>query len=96
MKNEKLILKEKLLTVRRKAVTGSHIRIKTNACRNCLTHVCARICPAGVYEWDEVKKEITIHYENCLECGACNLACEMHNIEWSNPANGTGVVYIQG
>lgn len=90
---KKLSLEDKLFTVHRKEYKKSHITVDKNLCRDCLSRVCTRICPAGVYEWDEKKAEISIQYENCLECGTCRVACEMHSIEWSNPAAGAGIVY---
>ena len=86
-----LSLDDKLYTVRRKPLKASHIRLDEHLCIECLNRICTYICPAQVYVWDEVKNEIDVRYENCLECGACRVACD--GIEWTNPAWGTGIVY---
>ena len=96
MSHKKQSLEDRLVTVSRKPSAKSHITIKTNLCTKCLTHICTQICPAGVYEWNKAKKAIDISHENCLECGACHIACEMQNIDWSYPLNGTGVAYRHG
>jgi len=86
-------LDEKLFTVQRKEHKESHIRLDPKLCRECSRRICLKICPAGVYVWNEGKEKIDIRYENCLECGTCRVACEMDNIEWSNPLGGAGIVY---
>ncbi|MBF0253418.1 MAG: 4Fe-4S dicluster domain-containing protein [Candidatus Omnitrophica bacterium] len=87
-------IENKLFTVKRKKyIGGSHITAQEGTCRECIKHVCVRICPAEVYEWNETEKKLTINYENCLECGTCRVACEMENINWTNPAGGTGIEY---
>ncbi|GAG34346.1 unnamed protein product [marine sediment metagenome] len=86
-------LPEKLFTVRRKSLKESHIRVDARLCRECLTRICTYVCPAGVYEWNEAEGRVAISYEDCLECGACRVACEMHSIEWSNPVWGVGICY---
>ena len=89
--NNQLSLDDKLFTVRRKPLKTSHISLDGHLCKECLNRICTYICPAEVYVWDEAKKKIDVRYENCLECGACRVACEA--IEWANPAWGTGIAY---
>ena len=86
-------LEDKLFTVCRKEYGTSHIKLEPQLCKECSSRICVRICPAGVYEWDDIEEMVKIKYENCLECGTCMVACEMHNIEWSNPVGGRGVIY---
>jgi len=88
---ESLSLDDKLFTVRRKPLAESHIKIDRQLCSECLNRICTYICPAEVYLWDEAKNEIDVRFENCLECGACRIACD--GIDWSNPAWGTGIAY---
>ena len=89
----RLSLDEKLFTVRRKPVSQPHITLDEELCRECGKRTCTYICPAGVYEWREAEGRVHVAYENCLECGACRVACGMSSIEWSNPAWGEGVAY---
>ena len=86
-------LDEKLFTVHRKSLRESHIRLDAQLCKECLKRACTYVCPAGVYVWDEAEERIDVRYENCLECGACRVACEMHSIEWSNPMWEAGISY---
>ncbi|MEE0496271.1 MAG: 4Fe-4S dicluster domain-containing protein, partial [Cyanobacteriota bacterium] len=44
----------------------------------------------------EEKKEIIVNYENCLECGACRIACERKAIDWKYPKGTKGVTFKQG
>jgi ferredoxin like protein len=89
--SEQLNLDNKLYTVRRKPLNRSHISLDEHLCRECLNRICTYICPAEVYLWDESSRKIDVRYENCLECGACRVACD--GIEWTNPAWGTGIMY---
>jgi ferredoxin like protein len=86
-----LSLEDKLFTVRRKHLSQSHITVDNRLCGECLNRICTYICPAEVYIWDENTCKIDARYENCLECGACRVACEA--IEWVNPAWGEGIAY---
>lgn len=60
-------------------------------CKLCESKNCTYICPAQVYEWNEEKQEIIVNYENCLECGACRIACERKAIDWKYPKGTKGV-----
>jgi len=54
------------------------------------------VCPAGTYRWDEDERAIRVSFENCLECGACRLACPHANISWRYPMGGLGICYRYG
>jgi len=90
---KRLSLEDKLFTVCRKDYKEPHIKLDSQLCKECSSRICTRICPAEVYEWDESENGVNIRHENCLECGTCQVACEMHNIEWSNPVGGRGIIY---
>ncbi len=45
----------------------------TNACRGCISHKCAEVCPRGCI--DLSTKPITIDKSKCIECGLCAKAC---------------------
>jgi ferredoxin like protein len=66
-------------------------------CKNCPLRPCISVCPAEVYEWEG--ERLRIRYENCLETGACRIAChEVGNraLIWKFPVSGHGVHYRYG
>ena len=82
-------INEKLSTLKYNKEKESHLKTNKNK-------VCTHICPAEVYEWNDKTNSLTIRYENCLECGACRIACEKKNIEWRYPNAQFGVKYKNG
>ena len=50
--------------------------------------------PANGYEWDESNEKLIINYENCMECGACRIACK--HIQWEYPKGTKGIMYKLG
>ncbi len=91
--NDSVSLEEKLFTVRRRAGRESHIKLDVELCKSCVSLVCTYICPAEVFVANDAENGVDVRYENCLECGTCQVACEMCAIEWSNPIWGAGVSY---
>ena len=91
-KNKKLI-QDKLATVKYSCSNKTHLVVNQKKCLKCKEKTCTFICPANVYSVDEVTKETLVQYENCLECGACRIACPYGTIEWEYPESGCGVVY---
>ena len=71
----------------------SHLIPNNELCKNCKNRVCEYICPAKVYEWNEEKEKLQVSFENCLECGACRIACPFDAIDWRYPASGKGVTF---
>ncbi|MDT8901482.1 ferredoxin family protein [Anaeroselena agilis] len=66
-------------------------------CRRCPDKNCLRVCPAGVFAWDNHPGHpVLVRYKQCVECGACRLACPQGAIEFSYPRGGYGVVFHQG
>ena len=65
-------------------------------CKRCEDKPCICRCPAEVYRWEEEEETLEVAYENCLECGACRVACPYDNIDWSYPRGGFGVAYKYG
>ncbi|EQD71870.1 4Fe-4S ferredoxin iron-sulfur binding domain-containing protein, partial [mine drainage metagenome] len=65
----------------------SHLTLSDPAkCVACALKPCLQVCPAKVYEWQDGR--LVIHHENCLELGACRIAChEMGNgaLIWEFP-----------
>ena len=78
--------------------SASHLTLSDPAlCRTCEKKPCIRVCPAEVYHWETDR--LRISYENCLETGACRVACEtigQRALVWAYPAAGRGVQYRLG
>ncbi len=76
----------------------SHLTLSDPAlCRTCALRPCIRVCPAEVYQWEEDR--LRIRYENCLETGACRIACDTmgnHALVWAFPPAGRGIQYRLG
>lgn len=89
-------LDKKLYTLKYSPDTQSHLKPDKEQCKLCQSKVCAFICPAGVYNWDEEKQALTVNYENCLECGACRIACERKSLGWEYPKGTKGVTFKNG
>ncbi len=95
-----LKIEEKLYTLRYKRDNLSHLEIKNqNQCKECelkygTPQPCIAVCPANVYSW--IDNKIVISYENCVECGACKIACPFNNIDWKYPRYGLGIALRYG
>ncbi len=96
MSQEKETLEDKLYTVKYNADTISHLQPVQECCRLCQSKICTIICPAGVYEWNEEEQKLIVNFENCLECGACRIACEDKSLGWIYPKGTKGVTFKQG
>jgi len=76
---------------------NSHIQIDQSRCELCEKQPCLTVCPAQVYILDG--NLINARYENCLECGTCQIACDSlgkGGITWRPPQGGFGIVYRYG
>lgn len=91
-------VEDKLFLNKYRVDTVPHIRIKDpDVCLKCERHQCTYVCPVGVYKWDENVKKIIVGWENCLEIGACTIAChEFDNIDMKFPRGGYGISYRYG
>lgn len=87
----RLTLEDKLFTVRRKRLRQAHVTVDAKLCADCTGRICTSICPAGVYVWNQTENRLEVKHDNCLECGACRVACDMDSIQWSNPLWGEGI-----
>ena len=86
-------LDNKLGTVKYTPDNTSHLRPNNDDCKKCKTKCCTYICPAGVYEWSDEQRKLIVNFENCLECGACRIACEKQSLEWEYPKGTKGVTF---
>lgn len=87
---------DKLAKVKTKTDKNSHLLPDVKACKNCENKSCIYVCPAGVYEWSVQNQEIIVKFENCLECGACRIACDSQTLKWSYPKSQYGITYKKG
>jgi ferredoxin like protein len=42
---------------------------------------------------------VAVRYENCLECGTCQISCDHggnKGITWHNPQGGFGIIFQYG
>lgn len=87
---------DKLFKVKFVPDGACHLNVDFEKCKNCESKICTFICPAKVYEWDEENQKLIVGYENCLECGACRVACEKKCIDWNYPKGNKGVTFKHG
>ena len=92
MDNKKSI-QDKLATLKYNCDIKEHLKVDQEKCKNCKNKTCAFICPANVYSIDEETQKTIVQWENCLECGACKIACPKKAIEWNYPSAGCGIIY---
>lgn len=84
---------DKLYTVKFKCDTETHLNPDQEQCKKCTAKSCTFVCPANVYSWDEDQDKLIVGFENCLECGACRIACDKCSLEWRFPTAGCGVSF---
>lgn len=87
---------EKLYTVKSVPDRDSHLHPDNGQCIHCDSKACTYVCPANVYEWDEEQQKLIVNFENCLECGACRIACERQSLKWEYPKGTKGVKFKFG
>jgi len=76
---------------------NSHIQIDQTCCLRCELKPCLTVCPAAVYVLAE--GDVVARYENCLECGTCQVACDTGGeggITWKPPDGGFGIIFRYG
>lgn len=91
-KNKKSI-QDKLANIKYNCCSETHLILDKEKCAQCEEKTCTFICPADVYSEDKQTGNITVQYENCLECGACKIVCPKDAITWQYPKGGKGVVF---
>ena len=89
-----LSLEERLDLVRRRFDDDSHIEVDQEAFRADAEHAVLFICPARVFKLNEDAGTCIVNYEDCLECGTCQVA--RRYTRWRNPKGGYGVTYHYG
>lgn len=100
MTSPRLTVAERLGSVSYASDRESHLRLSDPAlCRSCVLKPCITVCPAEVYGWDSAQDRLLIRFENCLELGACRIACQEignHALLWEFPKGSKGVQFRQG
>ena len=89
-------IEDKLAKVKYKNDTQSHLIVCKEDCQKCQNRSCEQVCPAKVYEYNDEQKEMKVNFENCLECGACRIACDKQSLIWDYPKQGYGVTFKKG
>lgn len=87
---------EKLATVKSNPDSVSHLVPNVADCRRCDDKACLFVCPASVYEWNSEEQKLNVRFENCLECGACRIACSKKSLDWKYPKSNFGITYKHG
>ncbi len=95
MEKKRKPIEDKLFTVIRKIDTESHIKVDQPKFRLDPDPAILYLCPSKVYERNATTRECIVNFENCLECGACQVACRDY-VTWDNPRGGVGVIYKYG
>ncbi len=84
-------LDKKLYTVKCTPDKVSHLEPGKD-CKECVNKACTFICPAQVYTCED--DNLIVNHENCLECGACRIACPC--LKWKYPCGNKGVMFKHG
>lgn len=93
---EYIEIKRRLGTTR--TVTDSadhaHITVKPPICAKCPHSFCTNVCPAACYQ--RIEGRLVFRYEDCVECGACAIACDQGSVTWNLPRGPYGIRYAYG
>jgi ferredoxin like protein len=91
---KKISLPDRLFLVQRNFGKRSHIRVDQEQFRADPKQPVTFLCPARVYEHNEATGDCIVNFENCLECGACQVASRY--VSWKNPDGGFGMTLKHG
>ncbi len=72
----------------------AHITVDPDVCDTCDHHMCMQACPAQCFEFVEKRMQFT--YEDCVECGTCDIVCTPGSVKWNHPRASFGVNYKYG
>ncbi len=89
-------IKRRLATLRyaTDAPERAHITVKPAICAKCPHSFCTNVCPAQCYQ--RIEGRLVFRYEDCVECGACAIACDQGSVTWKMPRGPYGVRYAYG
>lgn len=91
--DNKKSIQDKISTLKYNCSSKAHLIVDNKKCAKCKEKTCTFICPADVYSIDDETKETIVQFENCLECGACRIACPKNAIDWQYPEDNCGIIY---
>ena len=66
-----------------------HITVDPEICETCPHTMCVNSCPAKCFEFVNERMQFT--YEDCVECGTCDIVCTPGSVKWHNPRASFGV-----
>ena len=84
-------MEDRLFLVQRNFGKKTHITVDQEAFKKDPVKPILFICPAKVFEEKESSGDCIVNFENCLECGTCQVASRY--VKWTNPSSGCGVTY---
>lgn len=91
MEENGISLEDRLFLVQRNFGKKSHIGVDQAAFQRDPVKPILFLCPAKVFILNQSNGECIVNYENCLECGTCQVASRY--VRWTNPDGGSGVSY---
>ncbi|HEX2065760.1 MAG TPA: hypothetical protein VHI93_03010 [Candidatus Thermoplasmatota archaeon] len=71
-----------------------HITVDPDVCETCPHTMCVNSCPAKCFEFVGGRMQFT--YEDCVECGTCDIVCTPGSVKWNHPRASFGVNYRYG
>ncbi len=72
----------------------AHITVDPDVCETCPHTMCVNACPAKCFEFQNGRMQFT--YEDCVECGTCDIVCTPGSVKWNHPRASFGVNYRYG
>ena len=96
MKSSKIDVKARLGATKfvTDAEEHAHITIDAEICRTCPHEMCMNGCPAQCF--NKIDGRMTFTYEDCVECGTCDILCTPGSVKWYHPRGNFGVNYKYG
>ena len=93
-------IKNKLgvLTYKTDSEENAHIVVDGTICETCPHHLCISGCPVRCFNFFEIdgKPTMVFQYEDCVECGTCDIMCDQGAVSWNLPRGSFGVAYEEG
>lgn len=72
----------------------AHITVDPDICETCPHTMCINTCPAQCFHFENGRMQFT--YEDCVECGTCDIVCTPGSVKWNHPRASFGVNYRYG